>query len=97
MNKTIQSNTVFISSTVRELGLLARGQLQPVSSFTLHGDTEGRAVAGDRVPGQGWDFHEEKRRGGKEERRKRESVASLLPIREETCGLLGPIQTPQKF
>ena len=97
MNKATQSNTVFISSTVRDLGLLGGGQAQPMSSCALHGDTEGRAVASDRAQKEGWGFHWGGEKGGKGGEEKRESVSSLLPIEEETCAPLGAIQTSQKF
>lgn len=98
MNKTLQSSARFIPSTVRDLGLVGWGHSQHM--HFLHAPWghrgEGSGVCVWKSEGWDWGSHSEEkvREWGRGEKRKH-GLSSV--IEEDTCGVLGAKQTPQKF
>ena len=90
MNKTARSNTMVLSSNVRDLGLLGRGHSHTCSSCTLHGDTEGRVVTGERAQGRGGAGALRRRREGEREGGEDKETAWPLfsPSRKKLGGCL---------
>lgn len=96
MSKATRSNTMFLSPTVRDLGLLGRGQWQPVPSCTLHGDMEGRGGQWqDKETGLGLSSRRE--REGKEARRKERAYLFFSPSRKKHGRCLGQYRLCRSF